>query len=95
MKDLFSRTFLFNYFKEYRLAFASSFGIGILISTIPYVYNFIYNYRTKQLIQEERQLQIQRKTKKCKDNNSDYSKFLNLGFPNTAIEKFNNCMQKK
>ena len=28
-------------------------------------------------------------------NNSDYKKFLSLGFPKTAIEKFNICMQEQ
>ena len=94
MKDIFSKIPLINYFKEYKLAFAYSFSIGILISTIPYVFNFIDNYKTKQFIQKEKQLQIQRKSKECRDINSDYAKFLNLGFPNTANEKFKICMQK-
>ena len=35
------------------------------------------------------------KEKICKDDNSDYRKFLSLGFPKTAIEKFNICMREK
>ena len=27
--------------------------------------------------------------------NSEYKKFLSLGFPKTAIEKFNICIQEK
>ena len=34
------------------------------------------------------------KEKICKTENSDYKKFLSLGFPKTAIEKFNICMKR-
>ena len=42
-----------------------------------------------------KKMQIQIKEKICKDESSDYKKFLNLGFPKTAIEKFNNCMREQ
>ena len=95
MKKFFLKNSLINYFKEYKLAFVISFGIGIFISTIPYISKFIENYRYKQIIREEKKVQIKRKEKICKSINSDYSKFLNLGFPKTAKEKFNTCMQKQ
>ena len=40
-------------------------------------------------------MQIKNKEKICKDDNSDYKKFINLGFPKTAIEKFNLCMREQ
>ena len=52
-------------------------------------------YRVQKLIQEQRYIDIQNKEKICKNGNSDYKKFLNLGFPKTAIEKFNICMQEQ
>ena len=30
-----------------------------------------------------------------REDNSDYQKFLSLGFPKTAIEKFNICMKEQ
>ena len=44
-------------------------------------------------MEENRKIQIQYKAKVCKEENSEYEKFLNLGFPKTAIEKFNICMK--
>ena len=80
--------------KKYISAFAFSFFIGFLIAPIPYIYKFIENYRKEILIQEQKRIQIENKEKICKDNNSDYTKFLNLGFPETAKRKFNTCMSE-
>ena len=77
------------------MAFGLSFTVGIIIATIPYVYEFIENSRSQISNQKQKQLQIQIKEKVCKNNNSDYIKFLNLGFPETATEKFNICMQEQ
>ena len=38
---------------------------------------------------------IEKKEKICKEEESDYKKFLSLGFPKTAIEKFNFCMKEQ
>ncbi len=83
-----------NQFRKYILGFTSSFLVGVLISTIPFVYKLINNYKIEKLIQEEKQIQITKKEKKCKDENSDFKKFLELGFPDTATQKFNICMKK-
>ena len=55
----------------------------------------IFFFRNELIIQEQRKIQIENREKICKDNNSDYIKFLNLGFPETAIRKFNTCMLDK
>tara|TARA_B100000579_G_scaffold118082_1_gene94928 strand:- start:777 stop:1073 length:297 start_codon:yes stop_codon:yes gene_type:complete len=81
--------------KEYKSKFAISFIIGIFIATIPHIYNFIENLTNQKLIQEQRKLQVEMKEKICMGNNSDYMKFLNLGFPDTAIKKFNTCMKEQ
>ena len=65
------------------------------MGSIPFIYNSKKDFRAKQLIREQRKIQIQNKEKICKQDNSDYKKFLNLGFPKTAIEKFNICMKAK
>jgi len=90
VKNIFS-----NNSRKYKLAFISSFSIGALIATIPHTYKFIENYRMERLIKKEKKLQIKKKEEKCKHKNSDYSKFMDLGFPKTAISKFNVCMQEK
>ena len=94
MNNIFLERNLKSQFKKYTLGFISSFIVGVLISSIPFLYKLIDNFRIKKLIHEERQIQIKIKEKKCKDKNSDYEKFLNLGFPNTATKKFNICMEK-
>ena len=84
-----------NYLKSYKLALIYSFIVGLIIGSIPFFYKLNENFRVKKLIQEQSKIKIQKKEKICKDNNSEYKKFLNLGFPKTAIEKFNNCMKEK
>ena len=65
------------------------------MGSIPFIYKSKEDFRVKQLIREQRKIQIQNKEKICKQDNSDYKKFLNLGFPKTAIEKFDLCMKAK
>ena len=84
-----------NHLKNYKLALIYSFIVGLIIGSIPFFYKLNENFRIKKLIQEQSKIKIQKKEKICKDNNSEYKKFLNLGFPKTAIEKFNNCMKEK
>tara|TARA_B100000945_G_C20020238_1_gene429645 strand:+ start:50 stop:346 length:297 start_codon:yes stop_codon:yes gene_type:complete len=81
--------------KKYKSVLAFSFIVGVIIGTTPYIYKSIDNFRNEKLIKEQQKIQIQNKEKMCKNNNSDYKKFLNLGFPYTAIKKFNICMQEK
>ncbi len=83
------------YLKRYKSALIYPFIIGLLMGSIPFIYKSKEDFRVKQLIQEQRKMQIQNQEKICKQDNSDYKKFLNLGFPKTAIEKFNLCMEAK
>ena len=68
--------------------------IGLVIGSIPSFYRLKESLTVKKLIEEQRKIEIQNKEKICKEDNSDYKKFLSLGFPKTAIEKFNNCMKE-
>ena len=86
---------LINDLKKYKTKLAYSFMIGFIIGSLPFIYVVTESFRVKKLIQEQRQRQNENKEKICKDDNSDYGKFLSLGFPKTAIEKFNICMQEK
>ena len=86
---------LINDLKRYKSKLAYSFMIGLIIGSLPFIYRVTENFRVQKLIQEQRQRQNENKEKICKDDNSDYGKFLSLGFPKTAIEKFNLCMQEK
>tara|TARA_B100001989_G_scaffold219333_1_gene171246 strand:+ start:331 stop:576 length:246 start_codon:yes stop_codon:yes gene_type:complete len=79
--------------KRYKLTLAFSFIIGSLIGSIPFIKKSNENYRVQKLMEENRKIQIQYKAKVCKEEKSEYEKFLNLGFPKTAIEKFNICMK--
>ena len=85
---------LINDLKRYKSKLAYSFMIGLIIGSLPFIYRVTENFRVQKLIQEQRQRQNENKEKICKGYNSDYEKFLGLGFPKTATEKFNICMQK-
>ena len=86
---------LINDLKRYKSKFAYSFMIGFIIGSLPFIYKVTESFRVQKLIQEQKQKQYEKKEKICKDDNSDYGKFLSLGFPKTAIEKFNICMREK
>ena len=84
-----------NYLKKYKLVLICSFMIGLMIGSIPFFYKLNENLRVQKLIQEQRKIKIQYNEKICKNDNSEYKKFLSLGFPKTAIQKFKNCMKEK
>ena len=84
-----------NYLKSYKLALIYSFIDGLIIGSIPFFYKLNKNLRVQKLIEEQSKLKIQYKEKICKNDNSEYKKFLSLGFPKTAIQKFKNCMKEK
>ena len=84
-----------NLLKNYKSALICSFMFGIFLGSVPFIYKSRENFRIKKLIEEQRKIEIQDKEKKCKNDDSDYKKFMSLGFPKTAIEKFNICMQEK
>tara|TARA_B100000945_G_scaffold213473_1_gene171963 strand:+ start:150 stop:455 length:306 start_codon:yes stop_codon:yes gene_type:complete len=85
---------LINDLKRYKSKFAYSFIIGFIIGSLPFIYKIKESFRVQKIIQEQRQIQNQNKEKICKGYSSEYEKFLTLGFPKTAIEKFNICMKK-
>ena len=84
-----------DYLKRYKLTLIYSFMVGLIVGSIPFFYKLNENLKVQKLIQEQRKIKIQKKEKICKNDNSDYKKFLSLGFPKTAIKKFNNCMKEK
>ena len=86
---------LINELKRYKSRLAYSFMIGFLIGSLPFIYKVTESFRVQKLIQEQRRRQNENNEKICKGYNSDYEKFLNLGFPKTAVEKFNICMKEK
>ena len=85
---------LLNDLKRYKSKLTYSFMIGLIIGSLPFIYKLNESLRVQKLIREQTQKQNENKEKKCKGYNSDYEKFLSLGFPKTAIEKFNMCMQE-
>ena len=84
-----------SYFKKYKLALIYSFIIGLFIGSMPFIYKTQRNLRVQKLIQEARAIKLENKEKICRGENSEYKKFLILGFPKTAIERFNICMEKQ
>ena len=94
IEELIMESNLKNYLKNYKSAITYSFIVGLLLGSIPFIYKSRENFRVKKLIEEQRRIEIQNKEKKCKQNDSDYKKFLSLGFPKTAIEKLKICMEE-
>ena len=81
--------------KTYKKELAYSFIVGLVMGLIPLIHKSIENFRIQKLIEDEREIQIEKKEKICKEEESNYQKFLSLGFPKTAIEKFNICMNEQ
>ena len=69
--------------------------IGLVLGTLPFIKKYTENFKVQKLIQEQKKIQFEIKEKICKEDNSDYKKFLSMGFPKTAIEKFNICMKEQ
>jgi len=84
-----------NDLKRYKSKLIYSFMIGSIIGSLPFIYRMKESFRVQKLIQEQRQIENQKKDKICKGSNSDYAKFLRLGFPKTATKKFNICIKEK
>ena len=84
-----------NDLQRYKSILVYSFIIGFFIGSLPFIYKIKESFRVQKIIQEQRQIQNQNKEMICKGYSSDYEKFLTLGFPKTAIEKFNVCMKEK
>ncbi len=94
VEEFFVKNNLKSDFKRYKSALTCSFIIGLLLGSIPFINRSKENFKIKKLMQEQKQIEIQNREKICKEENSEYKKFLNLGFPKTAIKKFNICMEK-
>ena len=84
-----------NPLKTYKKELVYSFIVGLVMGSIPLIHKSIENFRIQKLIEDEREIQIEKKEKICKEEESNYQKFLSLGFPKTAIEKFNICMKEQ
>ena len=95
INDLFVKSNIKSYLKKYKSAIKYSFIVGLLMGSLPFIYKSIASFRVQKLIKEQRKIEMQNKEKICKQEDSDYKKFLSLGFPKTAIEKFNICMDEQ
>ena len=84
-----------NPLKTYKKELTYSFIVGLVMGSIPLIHKSIENFKIQKLIEDARKIQIEKKEKICKEEESEYKKFLSLGFPKTAIEKFNICMKEQ
>ena len=80
-----------SHLKKYKSAMIYSFIFGLVMGSIPFIYKINGSLR----VQKEKKIQMQNKEKICRKDNSDYKKFLSLGFPKTANEKFKICMKEQ
>ena len=81
--------------KKNKSALIYSFIVGFFMGSIPSIHKSKENFRIQKLIQEERKLEIQNREEICKNDNSDYKKFVSLGFPKTAVKKLYTCMKEQ
>ena len=95
ISSVFKKSNLKNYLKRYKFALTFSFMIGSLVGSIPFINKTNEGFRVQRLLEERRKIQIEKKAKICKEEDSEYKKFLSLGFPKTAIDKFNICMKEQ
>ncbi len=95
INDLFLKSNIKSYLKKYKSAIKYSFIVGLLMGSLPFIYKSIASFRVQKLIKEQRKIEMQNKEKICKEENSDYKKFLSLDFPKTALEKFYICMNEQ
>ena len=95
VNSFFAENNLKNDLKSYKSKLAYSFMIGFIIGSLPFIFKIKESFRVQKIIQKQRQIENQKKENICKGYSSDYKKFLSLGFPKTANEKFNICMKEK
>ena len=69
------------------------FCIGLLINCIPNTLNLLKNKNNAKLELLEKKFLKEKKEKFCKKE-SKYSKFLEMGFEETAQKRLISCMQK-
>ena len=62
--------------KKYKSALVYPFMIGLVLGTLPFIKKYKENFKVQKLIQEQKKIQFETKEKICKDDNSDYKKFL-------------------
>ena len=92
---MFEKSNLKNHLKKNKSVLIYSFMVGLVMGSIPFIYKSYKIFRVQKLIKEQQKIQIQIREKICKKDKSDYQKFLNLGFPKTAIEKLYYCMKEQ
>ena len=95
INDFLVKTNIKSYLKKYKSVIKYSFIVGFFMGSLPFIYKSLTNFRIQKLIQEQQKIEMENKEKICKEENSDYKKFLSLGFPKTAMEKFKVCMNEK
>ena len=56
-----------NTLKTYKKELTYSFIIGLVMGSIPLIHKSIENFRIQKLIEDEREIQIEKKEKICKE----------------------------
>ena len=71
-----------------------SFFIGTTISSLPFIFHFLESFKNEKLLYKEMIIEQRKIENICKNSDSQYAKLLNLGFQNSAIDKYNECIKK-
>ena len=82
-----------NLFKKGRRIIIYFFCIGFVLNSIPHILNMIENRKNSRLEFLEKKILKKEQEKICKEK-SEYSKFFEMGFEETAQKKLFSCMQQ-
>lgn len=82
-----------NFFRKNCKTVIYFFCIGIVINTIPHTLNMLQNKKNVRFELLEKKISKQRKEKVCLEK-SDFSKFFEMGFEETAQKRLIACMKK-
>ena len=95
MKNYIQKVDFKNYLEQNITAIVFSFFVGVAISFIPFFNILIETNRSERIFQLEREIAIKKIQDKCQDLDSEYKKLFYLGFPESALVKFNQCVKEK
>ena len=74
--------------KRYKSTLIYSFIVGLIMGSLPFIYQTKENFRIQKLIQEQKRIEIQNREKICKNDNSDYKKFVSLDFQKRLLKNY-------
>ena len=82
-----------NLFKRWHKTIIYFFCIGFVLNSIPHILNVIENRKNSRLEVLRKKILQKEQEKICKEK-SEYSKFFEMGFEETAQKRLFSCMKQ-